>query len=390
MNYSNINDYIKVAPVNTIREFNDRISHIEDLMYFNIGEPDFATPLNIKEAAINSINQDQSFYSHSRGVLELRQAISDYLNRKYHLNYSPQDQILVTAGATQALYIALTGLINPGDEVLVVDPNYIIYNTQVILAGGVLKPIDVSTTGFKLTVEILEKAISESQKAKAIILNYPTNPTGVTYTAEEIKAFAKVIKDNQLYVISDEVYSEFSYEEAHISIATFIPERTLLINGTSKSHAMTGWRSAFLAGPSELIEAFYALHQAMLTAITTQVQYASIAAYKDSDASIIEMYNSYKQRCELIYEGLNELAFESVKPAGAFYIFTKLPEWFKGNDVDFCLALAHDAKLAVTPGSIFGEAGRGYFRTSYVSSLENIKIYLDRLKKFKEKYQEKM
>lgn len=386
MDYSNINENIKVAPVNTIREFNDKISHIEGLMYFNIGEPDFATPHNIKEAAIASINQDQSFYSHSRGVLELRQAISDFLKRKYQIEYAPEDQILVTAGATQALYIALTGLIKPGDEILVVDPNYIIYNSQVILAGGVLKAIDVSETGFKLTTTALNQAIEDSPKAKAIILNYPTNPTGVTYTEEEIRAFSEIIRANNLYVVSDEVYSEFSYEEKHVSIARFIPERTLLINGTSKSHAMTGWRSAFLAGPRELIDAFYALHQAMLTAITTQVQYASIAAYRDSDDSIIEMHDSYKERCDLIYQGLNDLGFESAKPAGAFYIFTKVPEWFEGDDVEFCLALAHEAKIAVTPGSIFGQAGKGYFRTSYVSSLENIEIYLGKLKEFKEKY----
>lgn len=387
MDYATINHNVKVAPENHIRSFNDRISHLEDLMYFNIGEPDFATPENIKAAAIASIKKDQSFYSHSRGVLELRQAISGFLKRKYKLDYSPENQILVTAGATQALYLALTGLLNAGDEVLVVDPNYVIYNSQIILAGGVVKPIDVSATSFKLTPVALEEAIKHAAKVKAVVLNFPTNPTGVTYNEEELKALAQVIADNNLYVIADEVYSEFAYEIDHVSIARFIPERTLLINGASKSHAMTGWRSAFLAGPAPLISAFYPLHQAMLTAITTQVQYASIAAYEDSDDSILAMRESYRNRCDLIVTGMEKLGFESVPPEGAFYLFTRVPDWFKGDDVDFCLALAYQARLAVTPGSIFGEAGRNYFRTSYVSSLANIEIYLDRMAQFKQKHQ---
>ena len=190
MDYATINHNVKVAPENHIRSFNDRISHLEDLMYFNIGEPDFATPENIKAAAIASIKKDQSFYSHSRGVLELRQAISGFLKRKYKLDYSPENQILVTAGATQALYLALTGLLNAGDEVLVVDPNYVIYNSQIILAGGVVKPIDVSATSFKLTPVALEEAIKHAAKVKAVVLNFPTNPTGVTYNEEELKALS--------------------------------------------------------------------------------------------------------------------------------------------------------------------------------------------------------
>lgn len=388
MNYHSINQHVKAAPENEIRTFNDRISHIEGLIAFNIGEPDFPTPENIKEAAIASIQANQSFYSHSRGVLELREEISHYLKRKYLLDYSAEDEIIVTAGATEALYLALIGLINPGDQILVVDPSYVIYQTQIVLAGGETVPIDVSKSDFKLTPDQLEKAILENSNVKALVFNFPTNPTGVTYSAEEIKELAAIIKKHQIFVIADEVYSEFSYESSHTSIASFIPDQTLLVNGASKSHAMTGWRSAFLAGPAELLNAFYPLHQAVVTSPTTQVQYASIEAYSPrSDAAIQMMKQSYQERRDLLFAGMEALGFESVLAAGAFYLFTKVPSWFNGSDVDFCVALAEKVQIATTPGSVFGQAGQGYFRTSYVSSTENLKIYLERLAQFKDLYQ---
>lgn len=387
MDYSQINRNVKQAPENAIRTFSDRISHIENLLAFNIGEPDFPTPHNIKQAAIQAIEQDQSFYSHSRGVLELRQEISHYLARKYHLIYSPENEILVTAGATEALYLSLIGLLNPGDQVLVVDPSYVIYHSQITLAGGETIPIDVSTSQFKLTPLQLEEAIQTNPCVKALVFNFPTNPTGVTYTYQEIEALARVIQAHQIFVISDEVYSEFSYESQHISIATFIPENTLLINGASKSHAMTGWRSAFLAGPSELLDAFYPLHQAVVTSPTTQVQYASIEAYSEaSDQAILAMKTSYQERRDLLYQGMEDLGFESIRPTAAFYLFTKVPNWFQGDDIDFCIALAEECQIAITPGSVFGAAGKGYFRTSYVSSKENLQLYLSRLADFKQKH----
>lgn len=387
MDYSNINQQVKRAPENAIRTFSDQISHLDNLLAFNIGEPDFPTPMNIKQAAIQSIEKDQSFYSHSRGVLELREAISHYLKRKYQLTYSAEEEIIVTAGATEALYLCLTGLLNPGDQVLVVDPSYVIYHSQIVLAGGETIPIDVSESGFKLTPSQLENALATNQRVKALVFNFPTNPTGVTYSREEIEALASVIQAHELFVIADEVYSEFSYESDHVSIASFIPENTLLINGASKSHAMTGWRSAFLAGPAPLLNAFYPLHQAVVTSPTTQVQYASIAAYsEESDQAILDMKQSYQERCELLYAGMEALGFESAKPTGAFYLFTKVPQWFQGDDVAFCLALAQECRIATTPGSVFGNAGKGYFRTSYVSSTENLRLYLERLALFKKQY----
>lgn len=384
MNYKNINKYLIKTPENLIRTFNDQISSIKDLLYFNIGEPDFPTPSNVKQAAIQSIEDDQSFYAHSRGVLELREAVSRYLKRKYQLNYSAEDQIFITAGATQALYIAIQGILNEGEEVLVVDPNYVIYNSQIIAAGGSVVAIDVSDTHFKLTPEKLLDHMTP--KTKALILNHPTNPTGATYSADELKAIADIANENQLYIISDEVYSEFSYTHPHTSIAAFAPDLTLLINGASKSHAMTGWRSAFLAGPSELMDLLYPLHQAILTTITTQVQYASIEAYDHSDEAIHEMCQSYQERRNLLIAGLDQLAYDYVFPEGAFYLFCKVPDWYKADDYQFCLDLAHEVQVALTPGQIFGEAGKGYFRISYVSSLDNLKELLSRLASFEANY----
>lgn len=384
MDYKNINKYLLKTPENLIRSFNDEISHIEDLLYFNIGEPDFPTPENVKAAAIKSIENDQSFYAHSRGVYELRLAISQFLQRKYQIDYSAEDQIFVTAGATQALYVAIAGLVNAGDDILVVDPNYVIYDSQIIASGGNVVPINVSDTHFKLTPQKLEAHISDN--TKAIILNHPTNPTGTTYSHDELEEIAKVIKKHQLYVISDEVYSEFSYSSKHTSIAKFIPELTLLVNGTSKSHAMTGWRSAFLAGPAELMNYLYPLHQSVLTTITTQVQYASIEAYNHSDDAITSMFEDYRMRRDLLVDGLTQLDYDFVLPEGAFYLFSRVPEWYEGDDYQFCLDLAKEVQIALTPGQIFGLGGQGFFRISYVSSIENIKELLCRLDRFKDIY----
>lgn len=386
MDYSNLNKFVQQAPPNLIRTFSDEIAAIEGLLFFNIGEPDFATPEVVKEAAKVSIDANQSFYTHSRGLVELREAIQAYLKRKYNLTYRVEDQIIVTSGATEALFLALMGITNPGDKVVIIEPNYVIYNSHIALTGAIPVPIDVSQTQFKLSPEQLDDTLNKHPNTKAVIFNHPTNPTGVTYTGEEIEALSRIMTKHNLYVISDEVYSEFTYAHDHVSMAHFIPERTLLVNGTSKSHAMTGWRSAFLTGPSELLDVIYPLHQAVVTAPTTQVQYASIVAYNEADDDIIAMYESYRERRDFIYNGLNELGFESLYPDAAFYLFTKVPDWFDGDDYEFCLALAHQAKIAVTPGQIFGAAGRGYFRTSYVSSLDNLAEYLKRIEAFHKAY----
>ncbi|MGX7091852.1 pyridoxal phosphate-dependent aminotransferase [Hutsoniella sourekii] len=386
MDYSNINQWVQQAPGNSIRTFNDKISHIEGLMYFNIGEPDFATPEVIKEAAKAAIDADISGYAHSRGVLALRQAISNYLAKNYQLNYDADTDILVTTGSTEALMVATMGLLNPGEQLVVVEPNYVIYNTHAILAGGSTLPINTSQTGLKLDPDVLDQTLDQNPKAKALMLNYPSNPTGVTYDRQELEAIAEVCRKHDLYIITDEVYAVLTYSGHHVSIAEIAPERTLLINGNSKAHAMTGWRCGFLAGPSELIEALYPLHQAAVTCVTSFVQYGAIAAYEEADPDVERMYQSYDERRHLIYQGLTDLGLQALYPQGAFYLFVKVPDWFRGDDYEFCLALAHEAKLAVTPGQLFGESGRGYFRVSYASSLKDLKIFIQRFKEFQDKY----
>lgn len=388
MNYENLNTAAQAAPPNLIREFSDKISHIEGLLAFNIGEPDFATPDIVKETTIDSINKDQSFYAHSRGVMELREEIARYIDRKFNIIYDPTTEILVTVGSTESLKTAIDVVTNPGDNILVVDPNYVIYNTQITLARGNIVPIEVTDSGLKLTPEAVHQTMAKIGEAKAIIFNYPTNPTGVSYSREELKALAEVFTEYNLYIISDEVYSEFNYgEEPHVSIAEFARERTLLINGASKAFAMTGWRTAFLAAPKEIIDASFPIHQSMVTAAPTQIQYGAIVAYRDLDPYVDKMRDAYLSRRNLVMKGLDRLGIEYIKPEGAFYIMFKVPEWFKGSDQDFCYQIAHEQKVALTPGSVFGRGGQNYVRISYASSEENLAILIDRLEAFKLSHQ---
>ncbi|MBG9983045.1 aminotransferase class I/II-fold pyridoxal phosphate-dependent enzyme [Aerococcaceae bacterium DSM 111020] len=387
MNYSNLNKAAQAAPPNLIRAFGEKINHIEGLLTFNLGEPDFPTPEIVKQATIQSIEQDQSFYAHSRGVMALREEVARYIQRKFNVSYDPASEILITIGSTEGLKTAVDLVTEPGDNILVVDPNYVIYNTQITLAQGNIIPIDVQDASFKLTPQAIHDKMAEIGEAKAIIFNYPTNPTGVSYSREELKALAEVFTEYDLYIISDEVYSVFNYgEEPHVSIAEFARERTLLINGASKAFAMTGWRTAFLAAPKPLIDVGFAVHQSMITAAPTQIQYGAIAAYRDLDEEVEAMRQSYLQRRNLMMDGLDNLGIQYIKPDGAFYIMIKVPEWFDGTDQDFCLQIAEEQKVALTPGSVFGEAGKQHVRISYASSEENLKILLQRLADFKTNY----
>lgn len=388
MDYSNLSKAAQAAPPNLIRAFSEKISHIDGLLKFNIGEPDFPTPEVVKQATIESINKDQSFYSHSRGVMELREAIGGYIDRKFNLKYDPATEIIVTVGSTESLKAAVDVVTNPGDNILVVDPNYVIYNTQVTLARGNIVPIEVADTKFKLTPQAVHDKMAEIGEAKAILFNYPVNPTGVSYNREELKALADVFTEYNLYIISDEVYSEFNYgEEDHVSIAEFAKDRTILINGASKAFAMTGWRTAFVAAPKAIIDSLFAVHQSMVTAPPTQIQYGAIVAYNDLDEDVAEMRQSYLDRRNLVIAGLESLDIEYIKPEGAFYILFKVPDWFDGDDQEFCLQIAHDQKVALTPASVFGNGGKQYVRISYASSAENLKILIERLGKFKDAHQ---
>lgn len=367
---------IKPSP---IRSFNDKISNIEGLIKLTLGEPDFPTPDFIKEAAIQAIQADLNGYTHSRGLIELRQAIARFLKRKYDLIYRPEDEIIVTVGATEALFSTFMAILNSGDKVIVPSPNYVIYETHVKLAGAELVPVDVSGSEFLLTASQLETTLRQHPETKVLLLNHPCNPTGVTYSRSQLEELLSVAKKHQLIVVSDEIYSELTYSDAHVSVANILPEQTILINGASKSHAMTGWRSCFIAAPATFTEQIFKVHQATVNTPTSASQYASIAAYDKGDDSIIAMRETYRERRDLLMTGLHTLGYTTSAPKGAFYLFVKVPDWFSGDDFEFCLELAHQAKVGSVPGQAFGDAGRGYFRLSYAASTEQLQEALRRI-----------
>ena len=385
VNYEFNKQLLSIEP-SPIRSFNDQISAIDGVLKLTIGEPDFPTPAFIKEAAVQAINADLNGYTHSRGLLELRQAISRFLKRKYQLNYNAEDEIIVTVGATEALFAALLTVLNKGDKVIIPSPNYVIYGTHVKLAGGEPIIVDVSSDDFVLTPERLEATLAKHPTTKVLLLNHPCNPTGVTYTKTQLEALAEVVKRHQLLVVSDEIYSELTYDIEHVSFASLLPEHTILINGASKSHSMTGWRSCFIAAPAELTNQIFKAHQAMVNTPPSPSQYASVVAYDQGDESIAEMRNAYRQRRDLLVTGLNKLGYSTLAPQGAFYLFVQTPDWFEGDDFEFCLALAKEAKVGVVPGSAFGEAGSRYFRLSYAASVEQLQEALRRIEIFTQQH----
>ncbi|HFI0463072.1 TPA: pyridoxal phosphate-dependent aminotransferase [Streptococcus suis] len=378
-------DHIQASP---IRAFNDQISTIEGLIPLTIGEPDFATPDFIKEAAIQAIEADKNGYSHSRGHLRLRQAIADFVKRKYQVDYKADTEIIVTSGPTQALLSTFLTLLNPGDKVLAASPNYVIYATQVQLAGGEFIPIDVSKEGFIFTPDLLEASLKDHPQTRVLLLNHPSNPTGVTYTKDQLQALIPVIEAHDLWVVSDEIYSELTYDQKHVSMAHLLPERTLLINGLSKSHAMTGWRSGFVAGPEWVINQLFKAHQATVNTPNTQMQNAAIIAYDQGDAAIEEMRQIYLDRRNFLMTAFKDLGIQTLNPQGAFYLFVKVPDWFEGDDFDFALALAQEARVGTVPGSGFGSAGKGYFRVSYAASMDSLKEAMNRIAQFVKTHQQ--
>ncbi|MDO4432401.1 MAG: aminotransferase class I/II-fold pyridoxal phosphate-dependent enzyme [Aerococcaceae bacterium] len=377
-----LNKRVQALESSPIRRFNDRISNIDGIIKLTIGEPDFATPDFIKKAAIQAIEADLNGYTHSRGLLELRQAIARFLERRYALHYDAETEVIVTVGATEALFASFMAILNEGDKVIVPSPNYVIYDTHITLSGGKMVAVDVSHDDGILTPTSLEKALQENPETKVLLLNHPCNPTGVTYTREELEALVPIIERYQLLVVSDEIYSELTYGQQHVSMASLLPERTILINGASKSHSMTGWRSCFIAARKLYIDQIFKSHQAMVNTPTSVSQYASIAAYDHGDAAIEAMRTAYQERLTLLKQRFAELGYDTLSPKGAFYLFVKVPEWFDGDDVAFGVALAEKAKVGIVPGSSFGEAGKGYFRMSYAASIDILIEAMNRIEQF--------
>ena len=371
--------------ISLIRQFDQQVSSIPDIIKLTLGEPDFYTPEHVKEAGIAAIENNQSHYTGMAGLLELRQAASEFMNKKYGLSYAAEDEILVTVGVTEAISSVLLSILVAGDEVLIPAPAYPGYEPLITLAGGSLVEIDTRANDFVLTPEMLEQAIVEREgKVKAVILNYPANPTGVTYNRGQIKALAEVLKKHEVFVIADEVYSELNYtDQPHVSIAEYAPEQTIVLNGLSKSHAMTGWRIGLAVGDPEIISAMTKIASQTTSNPTAVAQYAAIEAFEERDNSFEIMHAAFEERLNIIYGQLSEVpGFEFVKPNGAFYLFPKVTKAMamKGySDVtDFTTAILEEAGVALVTGAGFGSPEN--VRLSYATSLENLEVAVARLK----------
>ena len=378
------NKQLDKIQVSLIRQFDQAISEIPGVLRLTLGEPDFTTPDHVKEAAKRAIDQDQSYYTGMSGLLTLRQAASDFVKEKYQLDYNPENEILVTIGATEALSATLTAILEEGDKVLLPAPAYPGYEPIVNLVGAEIVEIDTTENGFVLTPEMLEKAILEQgDKLKAVILNYPANPTGITYSREQLEALAAILRKYEIFVVCDEVYSELTYTgENHVSLGTMLRDQAIIINGLSKSHAMTGWRLGFIFAPANFTAQLIKSHQYLVTAANTMAQHAAVEALTAGKNDAEPMKKEYIQRRDYIIEKMTDLGFEIIKPDGAFYIFAKIPAGYNQDSFAFLKDFAQKKAVAFIPGAAFGQYGEGYVRLSYAASMGTIREAMKRLEEY--------
>ena len=378
------NKQLDKIQISLIRQFDQAISKIPGVLRLTLGEPDFTTPDHVKEAAKRAIDQDQSYYTGMSGLLTLRQAASDFVKEKYQLDYNPENEILVTIGATEALSATLTAILEEGDKVLLPAPAYPGYEPIVNLVGAEIVEIDTTENGFVLTPEMLEKAILEQgDKLKAVILNYPANPTGITYSREQLEALAAVLRKYEIFVVCDEVYSELTYTgENHVSLGTMLRDQAIIINGLSKSHAMTGWRLGFIFAPANFTAQLIKSHQYLVTAANTMAQHAAVEALTAGKDDAEPMKKEYIQRRDYIINKMTDLGFEIIKPDGAFYIFAKIPAGYNQDSFAFLKDFAQKKAVAFIPGAAFGQYGEGYVRLSYAASMGTIREAMKRLEEY--------
>lgn len=372
--------------VSLIRQFDEKVSGIPNMLKLTLGEPDFNTPEHIKEAGQKAIKDNYSHYSGMSGLIDVREAASRFLSEKYAVNYEPMTEVLVTVGATEALSASLLSILEPGDKVLLPAPTYPGYEPLILLAGAEPVYIDTRETGFVLTPDQIDQAMKEhGEKVKAIIITSPSNPTGVAYNEAEVSALSETLKNYPIFVISDEIYSELNYETRHVSFGKYLREQTILINGLSKSHAMTGWRIGFIFAPAELTEQIIKVHQYLVTAASTISQKAAVRALVQGISDAEVMREEYRERRDYVYQAMTTLGFEVARPSGAFYIFAKIPEGLTQDSMAFCVDLAEKNQLAIIPGIAFGPEGEGYVRISYAASMENLVEAMTRLAAYVEK-----
>lgn len=367
-----------------IRKFFDIANEMEDIVSLGVGEPDFDTPWFVREEGIYSLEQGKTFYTSNAGLLELRKEIASYLYRRQKLTYDPKTEIVITVGGSEAIDIALRAMIDPGDEVIIPEPCFVSYAPCAKLAGATVVPLQLKEeNAFKLKKEELLECITD--KTKILMISYPNNPTGAIMTREDLEPIAEVARERDLIVISDEIYSELSYRGDHVSIASLegMQERTIVINGFSKAYAMTGWRLGYLAGPAFIVEQMLKIHQFAIMAAPTTSQYAAVLAMRDGDEEVAKMRESYNQRRRFLLREFERLQIPCFEPEGAFYIFPCIKK-FGMTSEEFATKLLYQEKVAVVPGSAFGDSGEGFLRVSYAYSIEELKVALGRIEKFLE------
>ncbi len=372
---------VKIEP-SGIRKFFDVVNEMEDAISLGVGEPDFDTPWHIRDEGIYSLEKGRTFYTSNAGLKELKIEIAAYLNRRYGLDYDYNHEIIVTVGGSEAIDIAMRAMLDPGDEVLIPQPSYVSYEPCAILANGVPVIIELQEKNeFRLTAEELEAAITP--KTKLLVLPFPNNPTGAVMERKDLEAVAEVVKKHDIYVLSDEIYSELTYLEHHVSIASLpgMKERTILINGFSKSHAMTGWRLGYACGPRLILDQMLKIHQFAIMCAPTTSQYAAVDALRNGDEDVANMREQYDGRRRFLMHRFQEMGLKCFEPFGAFYVFPSIRE-FGMTSEEFATRLLEEEKVAVVPGTAFGACGEGFLRISYAYSLENLKVALDRMEHF--------
>lgn len=379
-----INERLKQITPSEIRAFDAQVSTIPGLLNFTIGEPNFDVPEFIKDAMKEALDKNFTHYAASDGLQELRQAIANFYQRRHQLKLNWQ-QIMVTVGASQGFMITMMALLNSGDKVLIPSPYFPLYGYSSILSGGESIFVDTSADDFVLTPETLDHQLQAHPEIKLLMLNYPNNPTGTTYSKDQVKGLAEVLrKYPDVYVLSDEIYGDLVYEGDNYSMVQELPERTILLAGASKSYAMTGFRLGFLHIPADLYEELFKIFQTMVTCVSTPDQWAGVAAYNDGDQAIDDMKGEYNHRRKMIVDRMTAMGFDIPHPAGAFYVFPRIPAKYGDDDQAFALDLAEKAKVGVIPGSAFGPGGQGYFRFSYAAAYEDIAVAMDRMAAFME------
>jgi aminotransferase len=377
-----LSDKIVSIEPSGIRKFFDIVNEMKDAISLGVGEPDFDTPWHIREEGIYSLERGRTFYTSNAGLKELKEEIAAYLDRRFDLPYDPGHEIVVTIGGSEAIDAAFRAMLNPGDEVLLPQPSYVSYEPCIILADGVPVPIALrEEDGFKLTKELLLGAITD--KTKILVMPFPNNPTGAIMTKEDLEEIVDVIIEKDLFVISDEIYSELTYGSNHVSIASFpgMKERTIVINGFSKSYAMTGWRLGYACGPRVIMDQILKIHQYAIMCAPTTSQYAAVSALKKGDADVERMRTAYNQRRNYLMRRFDKMGLQCFEPFGAFYVFPSIKE-FGLTSEEFATRLLQQEKVAVVPGIAFGTSGEGYVRISYAYSIEDLKEALERVEHF--------